>query len=134
MIRLFFGAISFKYFFCSQLTSKSFFDYQAKFNGNNVRERFNRTKRKFDNIISNNRPSNNDNQTPTNNPKAIHNGTQTMVPPETTILLSLGPKFAVPMNEPKQVPFYHLMAEMEQIIATNSDTTVQDRTRCAVPM
>ncbi|XP_062705479.1 uncharacterized protein LOC134287552 [Aedes albopictus] len=112
--------------------SRGFFESQAKFNEKNIRERTNRTKRKFNNILLRSREQNTEENTMSGNPKAIHNGTQTTIPPETEILLSLGPKFALPMTDLEQVPFYHLMADVEQVIKTNPNTVTQDQTRCAV--
>ncbi|XP_062714162.1 uncharacterized protein LOC134290945 [Aedes albopictus] len=93
--------------------STSFLESQARFNEKNIRERTNRTKRKFNNILLCSSERNEEENTISGNPKAIHNGTQTTIPPETEILLSLGPKFALPMTKLQQVPFYHLMADAE---------------------
>ncbi|XP_062710491.1 uncharacterized protein LOC134288736 [Aedes albopictus] len=110
----------------------NFFESQKRFNEKNIQERSNRTKRKFQNIIVRNPHQISCTELPTHNSKAIHNGTQVVVPPEAEVLLSLGPKFALPVTAADRVPFLHLMADVEQIIKTNPIPEVQDRNRCAV--
>ncbi|XP_062704355.1 uncharacterized protein LOC134286712 [Aedes albopictus] len=112
--------------------STSFLESQTRFNEKNIREKTNRTKQKFINILLRSSERNEEENAVSGNPKAIHNGTQTTIPPETEILLSLGPKFALPMTELQQVPFYHLMADAEQVLRTNPNTVIQDQTWCAV--
>ncbi|XP_062558055.1 uncharacterized protein LOC134222926 [Armigeres subalbatus] len=109
-----------------------FFESQERFNERNIQTRTSRTKRKFENIISRNIRSSHNEELPTHNPKAMHNGTQLTVPPETETLLSLGPKFALPITGAESVPFYHLMADVEQIIKTNPTVELQYRNRSAV--
>ena len=48
------------------------------------------------------------------------------------ILLSLGPSFAIPSSTIQKIPYFHLIAEIENILKTNPDTTIQDRTRCTI--
>lgn len=88
----------------------SFFDSQEKFYERNVHARTNSTKRKFRNIIARSAQHARSEELPSLNPKAIHNGTQVDVPPEAQVLLSLGPKFALPIDGAENVPLYHLLA------------------------
>lgn len=46
------------------------------------------------------------------------------LPPEVEVLLSLGPKFALPVTKTQRMPFYQLMADVEQIIKINPDVPV----------
>ena len=69
---------------------------------------------------------------PSVNSKALCNATTTTIPKETEMLLSLGPKFALPFGNPAEIPFYHVIADVEDVIKTHSDTEVQERTRCAI--
>ncbi|XP_058816722.1 uncharacterized protein LOC131680001 [Topomyia yanbarensis] len=72
------------------------------------------------------------NSIPTLNEKAIFNATTVTVPPDTLALLSLGPKFSLPVTNIKQIPFYHLLADVEAILHVSPDQAVQDRNRCQV--
>ncbi|XP_055527416.1 uncharacterized protein LOC129720029 [Wyeomyia smithii] len=47
-------------------------------------------------------------------------------------LLSLGPKFSFPINDIKQIPLYHLIANLESILRTSNEKTAQDRNRSLV--
>ncbi|XP_062714289.1 uncharacterized protein LOC134291043 [Aedes albopictus] len=69
---------------------------------------------------------------PTLNERAICNGTQVTIPPEAEVLLSLGPKFALPHTKSDPVFFYHMLADIECILKSENDASIQDRTRCAV--
>ncbi|XP_062706267.1 uncharacterized protein LOC134287713 [Aedes albopictus] len=109
----------------------SFFENQSKYNEKYTTSRSNKTKRKFSRIIERAEESSHE-QIPTINEKAIHNGTQVNIPPETQVLLSLGPKFALPQTKTDPIFFYHMLADVEEILKSNPDTTVQDRTRCAI--
>lgn len=70
--------------------------------------------------------------TPSLNEKAIFNATNKQIPPETNILLSLGPKFALPYTEPRDIPYFHLIADLENILTRQEDRTVRERTRCQI--
>ncbi|XP_053687283.1 uncharacterized protein LOC128736816 [Sabethes cyaneus] len=70
--------------------------------------------------------------TPTYNENAIYNATKQQLPPDTKILLSLGPKFTLPHITISQLPIYHLIADVESIIRSNPDKTTQNQTRCLV--
>ena len=72
------------------------------------------------------------NSQPSVNSRALCNATTTTIPKETEMLLSLGPKFALPFGNPAEIPFYHVIADVEDVIKTHSDTEVQERTRCAI--
>lgn len=108
-------------FFASQ---RSFFERQTDSN----RER---TNNKFHRLLSSTL-GNCLEQAPTLNEKALHNATEVVLPEKVAILLSLGPKFALPFTNVASIPFFHLLADVESIIKTNSDTDIQDRTRCRV--
>lgn len=114
------------------VVADSFFEGQRKFGEKNLRKRTAQTKRKFNNIITRKTEATVSSDLPTNNAKAIHNGTTVAVPPEAEVLLSLGLKFALPIIETQHALFYHLLADVEQVINTNPDNTTQDRTRCAI--
>ncbi|XP_062711099.1 uncharacterized protein LOC134289353 [Aedes albopictus] len=66
------------------------------------------------------------------NETAITNATTIQVPNETMHLLSLGPKFALPHTDIQQVPLYHVMADVENILRTDQRKQVQDQNRCRV--
>lgn len=86
------------------------------------------TKRKFDRILATG-ISDCNSTLPTKNDKAIHNATTVTLPVETEILLSLGPKFSLPYSSLHQVPFYHVIADLENIINTSPDSAVRNRNR-----
>ena len=69
---------------------------------------------------------------PTTKEKALHNATSLAIPPQVELMLTLGPKFALPYHNIEETPFYHLLADVETIIKSSDDVQVQDRTRCAV--
>ncbi|XP_055525302.1 uncharacterized protein LOC129718508 [Wyeomyia smithii] len=109
--------------------AESFFNSQTKFENKHTQEKSKNTKRKFDRILDRNiQPSS---TIPVCKSNAIHNSTQKSLPKETEILLSLGQKFALPTNI-THIPFYHLLADIESILKTNPDVSIQDRTRCAI--
>ena len=64
------------------------------------------------------------------NERAILNATNIKIPDETLTLLSMGGKFSLPPVTLHQIPFYHLLADLERVVTTNSDKRVQDRNRC----
>ncbi|XP_053681982.1 uncharacterized protein LOC128732703 [Sabethes cyaneus] len=109
----------------------SFFNSQNSFHDKHVREKSTKTKSKFNNIIRKCQESSNS-QTPQGNPKALYNGTSKQIPPQMEVLLSLGPNFALPSCKIDKIVFFHLIAEIENILKTNTDTAVQDRTRCSI--
>ncbi|XP_058827843.1 uncharacterized protein LOC131687767 [Topomyia yanbarensis] len=69
---------------------------------------------------------------PTINDKSILNATNLHIPPEMQLLLSMGPKFSLPIVNPSQIPIYHLIADLESILQTSPDKFVQDKNRCQV--
>ncbi|XP_062701697.1 uncharacterized protein LOC134285243 [Aedes albopictus] len=71
-------------------------------------------------------------RSPSLNEKAIHNATEITLPEKVELLLSLGPKFALPSTNVAEMPFYHLLADVESVIQTHQDADVQERTRCRV--
>lgn len=87
------------------------------------------TKRKYDRIVA--RTADCSILLPTCNEKAIHNATNSTIPHEMEILLSLGPKFALPYTTLHQVPFYHVIADIENVLISTPDRSVRDRNRCA---
>lgn len=66
------------------------------------------------------------------NEKAIHNATTKSLPPETEIIYSLGPKFAMPITDINNVPFYHIISDVENIIKYNTNTKTREQTRCSI--
>ncbi|XP_038106426.1 uncharacterized protein LOC119766104 [Culex quinquefasciatus] len=48
------------------------------------------------------------------------------------ILLSLGPKFALPYTNANQIPFFHLIADVEHILAQQKNRNIRDDTRCQI--
>ncbi|XP_062703673.1 uncharacterized protein LOC134286115 [Aedes albopictus] len=74
----------------------------------------------------------NQRQLPTENPSAILNATDKVVPPETRILLSLGPKFALPYSDSTQIPWFHLIADVENTLSAHTESTIRDQTRCQI--
>lgn len=66
------------------------------------------------------------------NERAILNSTAMQVPAETLQFLSLGPKFALPHTDLKQVPLFHIMADVEGILQQDQRSDVQDQTRCRI--
>ncbi|XP_062709043.1 uncharacterized protein LOC134288377 [Aedes albopictus] len=87
-----------------------------------------RTARKLTNMLQ----TPNSNEEPTYNEHAILNATELEVPANVLHLLSLGPRFALPTTSLAQVPFYHLFADVEGVLLTNTDKDVQDRNRCRI--
>lgn len=75
---------------------------------------------------------NNTEKLPSLNEKALLNAPQVTLPPEVEVLLSLGPKFALPHNNLAEAPIYHLIADTETVIKSNKDLEVQGRARCMV--
>ncbi|XP_038117299.1 uncharacterized protein LOC119769342 [Culex quinquefasciatus] len=108
---------------------QTFFSSQRSFYEKHLLDQTATTKRKFGQIFQ--KMENNTNS-PQPNLKAIHNGTNINIPPETTTLLSLGPKFALPITDPQQNPYFHLVADVENILKTNPDNSCQDHNRCAI--
>ena len=109
--------------------SSPFFQSQDKFHEINLRARSSTTKKKFDAMLRR-IPTNN--ALPQPNEMAIHNGTQKQLPQETAILLSLGPKFALPYQHTQEIPMFHLIADIEAVIQTNPDETIQNSNRCMI--
>ncbi|XP_055543405.1 uncharacterized protein LOC129728952 [Wyeomyia smithii] len=66
----------------------------------------------------------------TTNDKAIFNATKVQVPAQTLTLLSLGPKFALTPTNVNQIPMFHVLADIEEIIRTHADKRTQDENRC----
>ncbi|XP_058456432.1 uncharacterized protein LOC131433843 [Malaya genurostris] len=69
---------------------------------------------------------------PTLNERSILNATPINVPHDVEVLLSLGPKFALPTQNIKPCQLYHLLADIESILTTHQDKQVQDKNRCAI--
>ena len=89
------------------------------------------TKKKFNRLIQKLNKSA-DVILPVENPKAIHNATSANVPTETSILLSLGPKFSLPNTSLKQKQCFHLVADVELILKTNPHVEIQNNNRCGI--
>lgn len=109
---------------------KPFFDSQKNYHIHNLAAQSSTTKKKFHNIIA--AMAEHNNSTPGLNQAAIHNGTDKQIPHEAAILLSLGPKFALPPHTIEQIPFFHLLADVENILHTK-DIPIQMITRRKVP-
>ncbi|XP_039430331.1 uncharacterized protein LOC120413525 [Culex pipiens pallens] len=71
-----------------------------------------------------------DETVPTLNERSILNATTLTVPPQTTLLLSLGPKFSHPVTRLEHIPMFHLIADVESILRTSDDQAAQDKNRC----
>lgn len=115
--------------FVPEPITTSFLSRQSAFNSANTEAHTRKTKKKFARIMQQSAPPQ---DMPTSNPRAIYNGTQKQIPPEMEVLLSLGPKFSLPITQQQQIPYYHLLGDVESILRSNPDTTVQDRNRCAI--
>ncbi|XP_062711892.1 uncharacterized protein LOC134289674 [Aedes albopictus] len=97
----------------------------------NLRRKSKQTARKYSRLM-NNSVAVNQSQLPTENSSAVLNATNKTIPPETLILLSLGPKFALPYTNIAQMPFFHLIADVENILAMHTDIAVREQTRCQI--
>ncbi|XP_058821140.1 uncharacterized protein LOC131683307 [Topomyia yanbarensis] len=64
--------------------------------------------------------------------KAILNGTHKQIPNETAIILSLGPKFALPYQHVQEIPLFHLIADIETVLQTNPNERIQNNNRCTI--
>ncbi|XP_058827706.1 uncharacterized protein LOC131687636 [Topomyia yanbarensis] len=111
--------------------SKSFLDIQHSFhqqqtdkNRKSITKKYQRLLTKFTEGIKS--------SLPTINNKALYNATTVAIPSKVEMLLSLGAKFALPYTSPSEIPFYHIIADVEGIIKSHTDTDVQERTRCAI--
>lgn len=71
-------------------------------------------------------------KTPGLKDQALFNATDQEIPPETSILLSLGPKFSLPYTDVNKLPIYHLIADLESILHTNPDRQIQNQNRCQI--
>lgn len=101
---------------------------QREFEGRSVTNNMHRVNQKQNRILQ--RTMNEEHTTtPTLNEKAVHNGCGKPVPKLAEVLMSLGHNFALPYTEVADVPMYHLMADIECILATHKDKLVEDRTR-----
>ena len=109
--------------------SASFFRSQDKFHEMNLKARTNITKKKFDAKL---RKMSTNNAFPQPKETAIHNGTQKELPQETAVLLSLGPKFALPYKHIQETPIFHLIADIEAVIQTNPNEAIQNSNRCMI--
>ncbi|XP_058817820.1 uncharacterized protein LOC131681126 [Topomyia yanbarensis] len=89
-----------------------------------------KTNGKLTNLLEKTAPQHSN--TPTCNDKAVLNATTATVPKETMTLLSLGRKFALPITNINQVPFCHVLADVEAILRVYPDQAVQDRNRCQI--
>ena len=70
--------------------------------------------------------------TPSYNDKSLFNATGQQLPPEVSLLLSLGPSYSLPYTSVKKLPIYHLLADVEIILQSNPDKSAQNRTRCLI--
>ncbi|XP_058840547.1 uncharacterized protein LOC131696034, partial [Topomyia yanbarensis] len=89
-----------------------------------------RTNKKLAKLLEKTAPL--DNSTPKYQDKTILNATTVTVPSDTLTLLSLGPKFSLPVTSLNHVPFYHMLADVEAILRVSPDQTTQDRNRCQI--
>ncbi|XP_055522514.1 uncharacterized protein LOC129716705 [Wyeomyia smithii] len=104
----------------------AYLDTQSTAFHNNLNNRNKSTANKLQNIIQ----CMNSLSTIQTNEKAITNATNVQVPPETTALLSLGPKFALPVTHLSQVPLFRVLSDLETIIQSHQDKRIQDSNRC----
>lgn len=88
------------------------------------------TKKKFNNLLAMSVRSNNNPSTPSVNSKAVHNATTVAIPSEVEVVLSLGPKFALPYTSLSNVPIFHIIADLEYVLLATEDRTKRDRNRC----
>ncbi|XP_055605165.1 uncharacterized protein LOC129753371 [Uranotaenia lowii] len=107
--------------------SQSFLNTQETAFRNNLNRKNKKTAHKLQQIID--RTKNQDQKLHLNE-KAILNRTEVEIPGEVTTLLSLGPKFALPPNKINDIPFYHILADLEGIITTNNNERIQNTNRC----
>ena len=109
--------------------SDSFFRSQDKFHEMNLKAQSNATKKKF---YARLQKMSTNIALPQPKETAIHNGTKIELPQETTVLLSLGPKFALPYNNIQEIPIFHLIADIEAVIQTNPNEAIQNSNRCMI--
>ncbi|XP_055543585.1 uncharacterized protein LOC129729127 [Wyeomyia smithii] len=88
-----------------------------------------KTKKKFQQLLRVSAAHTNP-PTPTCNAKAIHNATTVTIPPETKILLSLGPQFALPYTSLHDIPFYNIIADIENILTSIPEKNIREYKRC----
>ncbi|XP_055527471.1 uncharacterized protein LOC129720083 [Wyeomyia smithii] len=108
----------------------NFFASQDRFFLNNVALTTIITKRKYDRLLTSTAQHCDLTKFLTNT-KAIHNATGKLLPPETVILLSLGPKFALPYKSLNEIPFSHIIADLENVIVSEDDRLTRERIRCS---
>ncbi|XP_058827585.1 uncharacterized protein LOC131687512 [Topomyia yanbarensis] len=59
----------------------------------------------------------------------IRNTTDVEVPKETMLLLGYGPKFALPFQDNREIPYFKIIADLESILKLEPDDTVQAASR-----
>ena len=108
--------------------AKSFFDDQHQFAQKNAHINKSRTDKKYQQMLD---TLSSADKLPSVNTKAILNTTSVEIPTEVELLFSLGPKFALPYTRIAEIPFFHVLADVESILAKTEENT-QERTRCAI--
>lgn len=108
--------------------SHGFFQSQEKFYVSHLNNKVTKTKKKFQNLLRTS--ATHYNSLPTTNIKAIHNGTNVSLPPEVEVLLSLGPNFALPHFSMQDIPFFHIIADIEYLLTAVPDKNNRERDRC----
>ncbi|XP_062715035.1 uncharacterized protein LOC134291375 [Aedes albopictus] len=114
----------------SVIHQQFFTSQEFAFHGN-LHNRTDQTNKKLRRIVSRAMDDNQD-RLPEGNEKAILNTTTKAIPPEANILLSMGPKFVLPYKTPSHIPFFHLIADVENVLSLGEDQDVRERTRCQV--
>ncbi|XP_062533790.1 uncharacterized protein LOC134202820 [Armigeres subalbatus] len=116
---------------CSDLaTSTEFIETQHRTYNNRKALAERRTNGKLDRLLITARADNA--SEPVLNEKAILNVTRTTIPREMEILISMGPKFALPVQHIHPNTIYHFIADIESILRTCPDKEIQDRNRCLI--
>ena len=109
---------------------RSFLDSQNGFYLRNVGKGRSSTNKKYQTLLDKSTTGVKNSQ-PSVNSRALCNAKTSTIPKETEMLLSLGPKFALSFANPAEISFYHVIADVEDIIKTHSDTEVHEKARCA---
>lgn len=109
--------------------AENFFSYQDNFFDTNVASTTTVTKRKFERLLTTTAQHCNPKNIAVNR-KAVHNATSKSLPPEAEIILSFGPKFALPYRSLNEIPFNHVIADLENVLESVTDKHDKERTRC----
>ncbi|XP_062713958.1 uncharacterized protein LOC134290776 [Aedes albopictus] len=101
----------------------TFFQHQESFSKKHERLSKVRTERKIQRLLERVEIENTINFTP--NDAWIRNTTNVEVPNETKILLGYGPKFALPVENNQEIPYFKIIADLESILKLEPDPILQ---------